>query len=181
MIRAITAGAYVLLNGRFPFMVGPTEQGDALAVVRLGGHCEPGETSWDCAAREVYEEASLQIRPLAPPQIYWIEGDSDAIRLEPGAWCGDPAVAVPPLLIVKRSIAVSFMYLAHAIGEPVPAAETRGLPLLSPADVLRVARTPLTLDDYLQAGGRALLRETLPTHLPLAPFLQLRCLATLLE
>jgi hypothetical protein len=30
-----TAGAYVLANGRFAFMVGPTPQGDSLAVLLL--------------------------------------------------------------------------------------------------------------------------------------------------
>lgn len=73
------------------------------------------------------------------------------------------------------------MYLASATGAAAPLAETRGLLLLSRAEVSRLARAPLTLDQYLRAGGRALLRGDLPAHLPLEPFLQLRLLAALLE
>ncbi len=67
--QTATAGAYVLLDGRFPFIVGPTPDGDRLAVVRLGGHREAGESPWQCAAREVMEESGV-IR--IPP-----DGDSD--------------------------------------------------------------------------------------------------------
>jgi hypothetical protein len=42
-----TIGAYVMPDGRFPFVVGPTLQGDKLAVVRLGGHREAGEAPWE--------------------------------------------------------------------------------------------------------------------------------------
>lgn len=179
-----TAGAYVVLDGRVPFMVGPTPRGDRLAVFRLGGHREPGESPWECAAREAREEATLHIRPLAPPHTYWAEGESATATPVPRSWPGEPAGGVPPLLVVKgpgaRAGALSVMYLALASGDPIPAAETRGLLLLDRAEVLRLARTPPTFAEYLRSGGCAILREELPTHLPLEPFLQLRLLATLL-
>lgn len=183
--RVVTAGAYVVLDGRFPFMVGPTPRGDRLAVVRLGGHREGRETPWECAAREAREEAGLAIRPLAPPRTYWFRDGRDPAARAPGDRRSAGLGAVAPLLVIQGSGAragrLMPMYLASAAGVAAPLAETRGLLLLSPTEVSRLARAPLTLDGYLRAGGRALLREDLPAHLPLEPFLQLRLLATLLE
>lgn len=181
----VTAGAYVVLDGRFLFMVGPTARGDTLGVVRLGGHREPGEAPWSCAAREVWEEAGLAIRPLAPPRTYWFEDGQDDEALAPRCWPAGDRAPVAPLLVIRGSGATADrlmpMYLARAEGEAAPLAETRGLLLLSPADVLLLTSAPPTLDRFLGAGGRALLRDTLPGHLPLEPFLQLRLLATLLR
>ena len=67
-----TAGAYFLVDGRFAFMLDPTPDGASLAVVRLGGRREPGETPWQCAEREVHEEAGLRISPRTPPCTYWL-------------------------------------------------------------------------------------------------------------
>jgi 8-oxo-dGTP pyrophosphatase MutT (NUDIX family) len=181
----MTAGAYVLTGGRFVFMVGPTKPGDKLGVVRLGGHCEAHETFWDCAAREVFEEAALRIRPLSPPATYQFEDGQSDERLTPTPWLAESPEAVPPLLVLDRRAAnppaLSVMFLVSAGGTPIPSAETQGLLLLSPDEVFRLVYTPSTLDQYLQAGGQALLRADLPTHLPLEPFIQLRLLATLLE
>jgi len=59
-----TSSAWVLVSGSFPFMVGPDQTGKLLGVVRLGGHIEQGETPWQCAVREVKEEADLDIEYL---------------------------------------------------------------------------------------------------------------------
>jgi 8-oxo-dGTP pyrophosphatase MutT (NUDIX family) len=182
-LPVVTAGAYLVLDGRFPFMVGPTARGDALGVVRLGGHRERGEAPWDCAAREVREEAGLTIRHVAPPQTYWFEDGAEPDALVPGDWpvaeCG-----VAPLLAIRKGVGVARrlmpMYLARAAGNPIPLAETRGLLLLSPAEVCSLIATPPTLDQFVRAGGCAILRDTLPAHLPLEPFLPLRLLAALL-
>lgn len=62
-----TAGAYVLLkNMTIPFVIGPTKDHQALAVIRLGGHRENNESAWQCAEREVYEESQLRISHLVP-------------------------------------------------------------------------------------------------------------------
>lgn len=42
-----TAGAYILVNDLFVFMVGPNQEND-LCVVRLGGHREHDETALEC-------------------------------------------------------------------------------------------------------------------------------------
>ena len=185
-----TAGAYVLVDGRLPFMVGPTAVGDRLGVVRLGGPREPGETPWACAAREVREEASLTARPLPPPATYWSAPPHDPAALTEAPWGGDSAGQgawagpVAPLLVAWREDGAgrrySLTYLAAAAGPVRPAAEAAGLLLLGRADVLALVRAPVTLRAFLAAGGRAVLRAAVPTDLVLEPLLQLRALAVLL-
>jgi 8-oxo-dGTP pyrophosphatase MutT (NUDIX family) len=192
--QTATAGAYVLLDGRFPFIVGPTQDGDRLAVVRLGGHREAGESPWQCAAREVLEEAGLTIQSLDPPCTYWLApeagppieaGAPDRDGLVPGDWPPEPPAAHPPLLVVRGTATLpdrlSVMYLARAEGSPVPLNEARGLLLLSPAEVFALVSRPVTLAQHLRAGGRAVLLNDLPHDLPLYPHLQLQILAALLR
>jgi NUDIX domain len=184
--QVASVGAYVVVDGRLPFVVGPTAAGDRLGVVRLGGHRKPGETPWACAAREVLEEASLAACPLAPPATYWLAPPHDPAALTAAPWPGAPTPADPvaPVLVAWRENAgqrrSSLMYLAVADGPARPAAETAGLLLLTRADVLALVRAPVTLGAFLAAGGRAILRAALPTDLVLEPFLQLRVLAVLL-
>ncbi|WP_240633247.1 hypothetical protein [Paenibacillus montanisoli] len=59
--------------------------------------------------------------------------------------------------------------------------ETKGVLLLSPDDIRRIAFASVTLGEYIQAGGKANLKEELPLHLPLEPFQQLRLLERLIR
>ena len=68
-----TAGAYVSVNGLYPFVIGSKPHNNKIPVIRLGGHLEAGETGWQCAAREVYEEANLKVTSLMPETTYWID------------------------------------------------------------------------------------------------------------
>jgi 8-oxo-dGTP pyrophosphatase MutT (NUDIX family) len=185
--RIATAGAYVLLDGYYPFVVGPKHTGDTLAVVRLGGHCEAGESAWRCAAREIYEEANLQVHPLPPPATYWLDGaqaDAD-IRIRRGAWPADSANNPAPLFVASYQQAqgrqLSVMYLAHATGHPKPSAEVRGLLLLRPHDIHTIVQRPITLGQYLRAGGQAVLQDRLDEDRLLEPFLQLQALSRMLR
>jgi 8-oxo-dGTP pyrophosphatase MutT (NUDIX family) len=71
MSQVVTARAYVCIGHLMPFMVGPTLDGRRLAVIRLGGHREDGETPCQCAAREVVHEASLILTDQSPPATFW--------------------------------------------------------------------------------------------------------------
>jgi 8-oxo-dGTP pyrophosphatase MutT (NUDIX family) len=187
--RVVTAGAYVIAGDRFVFMFGlPSGATDRLGVVRLGGHREAGETAWQCAAREVLEEASVTLRPLAPPTTYWVGPPHDPDALTAGAWASEVSVAPEepaPLLVAWSEEAgerrLSANYLARTEDTPVPAAEAQGLLLLRARDVQRVAHKTLTLNELLRDGGQAVLRADLDPYLPLAPLLQLRALAYMLD
>jgi ADP-ribose pyrophosphatase YjhB (NUDIX family) len=185
----VTAGAYVVAGDRFVFAFGlPAGVSDCLGVPRLGGHREAGETAWQCAAREVLEEASVALQPLPPPATYWVGPPHDPAALIAGSWeaAVDSAAEEPsPLLVAWREEVgerrLSATFLAKADGTPVPAAETQGLLLLRPQDVQRVAHKTLSLNELLRDGGQAVLRADLDPHLPLVPLLQLRALAHILE
>lgn len=87
--RVVTAGVYVrleVLGGLMPFMVGQTNAGNRLGVVRVGGHREPGESSCDCARREALEEAGLRIEFLRPPMTYRATMNNVSRKLLPEAW-----------------------------------------------------------------------------------------------
>jgi 8-oxo-dGTP pyrophosphatase MutT (NUDIX family) len=189
--RTVTAGAYISLSalgGLVPFMVGPTKAGDRLGVVRLGGHREPGESSWECAHREVLEEARLRITHEVPPATYRATLDEVARDLEHEDWAplvGEETIC-PPLLISTRGDdphgPLSVMYLARSDDVPEPAAEAKGLLLLDRADVdYLISAHSLTLREYLQRGGQALFAEDLPLDTPLQPFAQLRWLGQMLR
>jgi 8-oxo-dGTP pyrophosphatase MutT (NUDIX family) len=180
--EVVTAGAYVLCRGRFVFMVGlPLPEHDRLGVVRLGGHREPGETAWACAVREVAEESGMTGYPLAPPATYWIGPAQEPATLAAASWSAEPGEPAAPLLVAWRSDAgrrrLSVMYLVRAEGMPAPAAETQGLLLVHPDEVLRLARERLSLATFLRDGGQAVLRVPLASDLPLEPRLQLLALA----
>lgn len=72
------------------------------------------------------------------------------------------------------------MYRAKASGQPQPSSEVHGLLLLTRDEVLRLCRETVTLDQFLAAGGVALLRTPYPGSMVLEPIKQLRLLATLL-
>ncbi len=181
--RINTAGAYIRLHGRWLFTIGVRPREGRIPIVRVGGHCEADESGWQCAAREACEETGLRITPLAAPATYaadWEHLDDDLHEI---AWPGGQSPA-PVLVITHRrgdEAHCSLMYLAGAKGSPAPSAEVKGLLLLDDAEVQRLCRQPLTLGEYLRAGGRAVLSAEFDTQLELEPFAQLRCLARLLE
>ena len=178
--RIVTAGVYVLVDGLFVFQVGPTKSGETLGVVRIGGHREEHETSWECATREALEEASLHISHLTPPATYW--GRITGEREEQPAWYTPDAEGIAPLLVTRRvEEYITPIYLVYSHDTPEPNAEARALLLLRPGDIQLLATETITLKDYLARGGKALFRETLPEHLMLEPFGHLCWLHTLLQ
>lgn len=181
-----TAGAYVQVGQHYAFVLGINHADhNTLALVRLGGHCEPGEMGWQCAAREVREEASLTIHPWEPPITYWLNGDQDSLALHPIHWTESASQQPAPLLVVSypttRPGMLSVMYRANASEQPVPSAEVQGLLLLTATDIQSVVQQPITLAHYLAHGGQAILRTPLPTNHILVPFLQLRAFAAILQ
>lgn len=180
--RVHTAGAYVCIQGRYAFAIGAQPHNGHIPVIRLGGHREEHETGWQCAVREVYEEAHLHIKPLAPPTTFLLpDGDHIEAELEEIRWQHEADQEQIPILVVayhrEGQNLLSLMYLARADELPVPSAEIKGLLLLEREDVHRLCRERLTLEQYLSGGGLALLNHEFDTSLILEPFTQLICLS----
>lgn len=51
LARINTAGAYVCIDGLYPFAIGIRPHNGQIPIVRLGGHREEHETGWQCAVR----------------------------------------------------------------------------------------------------------------------------------
>jgi 8-oxo-dGTP pyrophosphatase MutT (NUDIX family) len=178
--QILTAGAYVHVAGCFPFQVGPSPSGETLGVVRLGGHREGVETGWQCAAREAFEEAHLRLSPQQPPATYWVAA-ADETAFLPGPWPLGADEVAPLVVITRPEGTLTPMYLASSQDEPIPSTEAKGLLLRRPDHIHQLVKDSLTLGQYLADGGSARLRERLPRHLVLQPFLQLRLLHILLQ
>jgi len=183
--RVNTAGAYVCLNGLYPFAIGIRPHNGHIPVVRLGGHREEHETGWQCAAREVYEETQLQIRPLTPLTTYLSDWDHIETELEEIRWQHETEGEPIPILVVtyrrEDQISLSLMYLAHAEGLPRPSSEVKGLLLLEKEEIHHLCQEPLTLEQYLSRGGKAILNGEFDPGLVLEPFAQLRLLSRILS
>ena len=171
-----TSGAYVMYKNLFVFQVGPTSKGDTLGVVRLGGHKEADETAVETAKREVKEEASIDITILNSPTTFYKENwnaQSKEIKVEN---------EVNPILIIDSpDESLSIMYVAYSKMLPKPSSETNGLLLLSLNDIELICTGKITLTDYTNQGGVAILKEKMDKELILQPFPQLMFLAELLK
>jgi hypothetical protein len=180
-----TAGAYVSVDGVYPFMLGHIPYNNHLPIVRLGGHREAGETGWHCAVREVYEETGMHIRQVASPKTYLVDSDDIHNTLQEIRWVHETDLQSTPLLVrayrADEQCALSLMYLAEADEIPVPSSEVRGLLLLKPEDIHWICREPPTLGQYLARGGQAILKEPFDQNLILEPFIQLRIFAKILQ
>jgi len=183
--RVNTAGAYVCLAGLFPFAIGSKLHNGHIPVIRLGGHREENETGWQCAAREVYEEASLHIEPLCPQMTYLADWDSFEAEIQEIQWQHETEQEPVPLLVVtyrhENVTSLSLMYLAHAEGHPRPSSEVKGILLLEKEEIHRLCQKPMTLEQYLSRGGKAILNDKFDTKLILEPFAQLRLLSRILS
>lgn len=119
--RINTAGAYVCLDGFYPFAIGTRLHNGCIPVVRVGGHREKNETGWQCAARKTYEETSLRIKPLLPKATYLSDGDHIEAELQTIQW-QHPTGESDPLLVVayhrEGGTVLSLMQMAFPCHPP---------------------------------------------------------------
>ena len=172
-----TSGAYVIFNGFFVFQVGPTENGDKLGVVRLGGHSEEDESPLDTVIREVLEEAGVKVNPINSPFTYYLECHNQANKI----FMNESEVVNPILIKGNKEELFSVMYIALAGNEPHPSSESKGLLLLSPKDVELICSRKITLNEFLKQNGYAKLKDNFNKDLVLEPFPQLIFLSNLLK
>lgn len=171
-----TSGAYVLYKGLFVFQVGPTNEGDKLGVVRLGGHRENNETALETAKREVFEEAQLEIEPFNPNTTFFLsEWDEEPTK-------GNVNEPVAPILIKgNKESSYTAMYLSYTLSMPIPSSESKGLLLLSPSEVQLICRRKISLSSFQKSGGISIIKSEIDTNLILQPFPQLLFLSRLLK
>ena len=183
--RINTAGAYVCIHGYYLFAIGIQRPNGHIPIIRLGGHRERYETGWQCAAREVFEEANLQIAPLLPRTSYVSDWDHTDEDLQEIQWQNKIEPEPVPLLVVTYSrdadTHFSLMYLAHADGLPEASSEVKGLLLVTKEEVHLLCQESLTLHQYLSRGDKAIMDGEFDPKLVLEPFAQLRLLSRLLS
>ncbi len=183
--RIDTAGAYICINGLYLFAIGIRPYHGHIPVVRLGGHREGNETSWQCAAREVREEASLKIQHLPAPTTYVYNWGSPEVELQEIHWQHKIEQHPAPFLVVTychdNDSHLSVMYLAQAEGSPAPSSEVKGLVLLREDEVHALCCRSITLEQYLCNGGKAILNAEFDRTLVLEPLAQLRLLSQILR
>lgn len=183
--RVNTAGAYVCLHGHYLFAIGIRPHNGHIPIVRLGGHREEHETGWQCAVREVYEEANLHIQPLVPQTTYLMDWDHREAELQEIHWQPGIEQEPIPILVVayhhQDSMHLSLMYLAHTQGVPQPSSEVRGLLLLTKEEIHRLCQEQLTLEQHLTGGGKAILNAPFDVSLVLEPFAQLHLFSKILS
>ena len=180
-----TAGAYVTVDGLYPFVIGWKLHNGNIPIIRLGGGVERDETGWDCAAREAREEAGISIRPIPSERTYLVLAERQEIEPQEIHWDHDLPGEPKPVLVVAyppaSKPALSLMYLAQSAEIPVPSAEVKGIVLLDRKSIFRICQSSLTLGQYLNQGGKAIFKEQFDQKLILEPFIQLRILSHLLE
>jgi 8-oxo-dGTP pyrophosphatase MutT (NUDIX family) len=184
-VRINTAGAYVCIEGFYVFAVGILPYKGRIPIVRLGGHREGNETGWQCAVREVYEEANIQIHPISPQTTHLAEWDTRDSELQEIEWHPTSVQEPKPLLVVRycgeSDTHLSLMYLARAEGLPTPSSEVQGLVFLNRNDIHRLCTESITLEQYLDRGGKAMLNGGFDVRMDLEPFAQLRLLDKMLN
>jgi hypothetical protein len=145
--RINTAGAYICIDGYYLFAMGIQPHNGLIPIVRLGGHREEQETGWQCAAREVYEEASLYIELLLPQTTYLSDWDNMEAELQELQWQQNIEQEPTPILVVtycrEDQMHLSLMYLAQAEGLPKPSSEVKGLLLLNETEIHSLCREPV--------------------------------------
>jgi hypothetical protein len=180
-----TAGAFICIDGLYLFAIGIRPHNGHIPIVRLGGHLEKHETGWQCAIREVYEEAGLPIKLLSAPGTYLADATCEENELQLIRWRKKNGEEPAPFLVVSypsaENISLSLMYLAYTKGIPKPSSEVKGLLLLKPEEIHRLCQRQMTLEEYLQKGGKALFSAEFDTKLALEPFIQLRLLSRILS
>lgn len=182
---AVTAGVILEFEGLYVFQTGLNRSGDALGVVRLGGHVEPGETAEECARREVREEGNAEASLVAAGSTWSYEPDGESFHLTP--YEGETSHPAP-LLVTSMApdrgsgsgLGVSLTYLAVARNLPTPGAETQALIFLTTDEIHRLTSEATPLGALLEAGGSIDEATPLPRQLPLRPHGQLKALAELL-
>lgn len=172
-----TAGAFILVNDLFIFMVGPNHEGD-LCVVRFGGHRENKETAIECLKRELIEEASINVTPVNSPITYYTKSWHEKPVLMNQSFRED----IHPIIIKgEKNGPLSILYFAYTDEEPIPDSETHGILFLRLEDIDLICKESISIGDFLKSGGKAVFQKELRKDVILKPGAHLHFLSLLVE
>jgi 8-oxo-dGTP pyrophosphatase MutT (NUDIX family) len=163
------AGVILVVDGRLVATLNrdhlPAElDGNGLRVGGVGGGQEPGETIWECAVREAFEETGSQVKLVNSPRTYIREPDGlfrrvrcrdDVAPLLFESGPRDDPAPYKPGLPAGQDLFNAF-FLGRASQEPQPR-DVEGL-LLMPADHWSLVAHGATIDELLEAGASVLER-----------------------
>ena len=153
-------------------------EGTALRVGGVGGGQEPGETIWECAAREAFEEIGCEVALIKSPRTYLRETPDGVLRQ---ARCRDE---VAPLLFewAERSDPAPYalglptgprLYGAMFLGRPASPelrpADVEGL-LVMPSTLWRLVDRGATVREAVDAGAVLIERDRIEPDLRLWSF-----------
>jgi hypothetical protein len=135
----------------------------------------------DHCAAVLYAEACAA---FGAARLAGLLGDADALARLLERWQHEIEQEHTPLLVIVYhsggEILLSLMYLAQTDGFLVPSSEVKGLVLLVREEIQWLFHEPITLEQYLGHGGKALLNNDFDKNLLLEPFIQPRLLSRIL-
>ena len=154
-----TAGTIVLDRGLFVATLNDDHlpldltDGTWLRVGGVGGGCEAGESSIECALREAREELSTDVEVMSSPFTYVFDGDEP----ERHDWPVVPA----PFACQHRSDYTGVLFHARIEGEPRPGDDVLALVML-PLQGWALLECSPTIADLESAGIRLVEARPLP-------------------
>jgi 8-oxo-dGTP pyrophosphatase MutT (NUDIX family) len=150
----------------------------ALRVGGVGGGQEPGETIWECAAREAREEVGCEVALINSPRTYLRETPDGVLRkarcrdevaplLFEWAERPDPAPYAPDLPSGPQLYGA--MFLGNPASPELQPADVEGL-LMMPPSAWPLVERGVKLRDAVDAGMSLLEREPIPRSVRLWSF-----------
>jgi 8-oxo-dGTP pyrophosphatase MutT (NUDIX family) len=150
-------------------------EGTALRVGGVGGGQEPGETIWECAAREALEEVGCEVELIRSPRTYLRETPDGVLRqarcrdevaplLFEWAERSDPAPYAPGLPAGSRLYGA--MFFGRPASPDLRPADVDGL-LLMPSTLWRLVDREATIRETVEAGATLIERERIEPDLRL--------------
>jgi 8-oxo-dGTP pyrophosphatase MutT (NUDIX family) len=176
------AGVILIVDGRLVLTLNhdhlPEElDGAALRIGGVGGGQEPGETIWQCAAREAREEVGCEVRLVSAPRTYLRESEGDLRRTR----CRDE---IAPLLfewgpnktpdepyapgLPTGPLLYGAMFLAQPLGRVLPG-DVEGLLLIYPTTWPLIA-AQATLGELVADGATLIERRRISPVTPVWAF-----------
>jgi hypothetical protein len=171
-----TVGTYLKYKDTLAFMIGPDQTGEKLKVIRLGGHIEKGESMIEALNRELMEEA------LIIPEIEDVDKTFYKVkwhkkRLE---YANFDSFRKKPLIVVGNKRRATALFLANTVEKPKPAMETHAIIFLNRAQIIEICTTRITLKQFLQKGGKIIIRKPLDYNLQIIAGVHLKFLFELI-